>query len=462
MAADTFSTDGVGVILMGTGNDNNTWGSNQNTNVFQVLADAVTNTLTNTVTGGTLDLSGSPPPAASSQTRYAGLIFNGTLLSNQLVVVPNLNKWWLVKNATAGSFTLKLKTTSGTASTAIPQNSGWQIVQCDGANGIVVWPLNTVQLQMPDGSVSAPPYSNVNETNTGWYRAGTQDYRLAIAGVDVLQVTGGGASSPSVLVTPNTISSGGSTVVPSGVEVAYAGLTEPVGWYFSAGQAKSRTTDSTLFAAITTTATGNTHSNTTLDNLSTDLRNLGVEGAAIEGTGIPTGTTISSVNSATSLTLSQAAISTNSGITIRILPYGQGDASTTFNLPDRRGRAIAGRDNMGGTAANRLTGLTNGILGTKLSATGGEEAHTLTTAQLPAHTHTITDPGHTHTLNNATGVLRNTGSGNLTQSLADSLAADTISANTATTGITATDSAGSGSAANVVQPTGIANYIIKR
>jgi microcystin-dependent protein len=34
--------------------------------------------------------------------------------------------------------------------------------------------------------------------------------------------------------------------------------------------------------------------------------------------------------------------------------YGAGDGSTTFNLPDLRGRVIAGQDDMGGSAANRL------------------------------------------------------------------------------------------------------------
>lgn len=35
--------------------------------------------------------------------------------------------------------------------------------------------------------------------------------------------------------------------------------------------------------------------------------------------------------------------------------YGSGDGATTFNLPDLRGRVTAGLDNMGGTAANRIT-----------------------------------------------------------------------------------------------------------
>ena len=36
--------------------------------------------------------------------------------------------------------------------------------------------------------------------------------------------------------------------------------------------------------------------------------------------------------------------------------YGTGDGTTTFNLPDLRGRTIAGVDDMGGSAASRLTG----------------------------------------------------------------------------------------------------------
>ena len=69
--------------------------------------------------------------------------------------------------------------------------------------------------------------------------------------------------------------------------------------------------------------------------------------------------------------------------------YGAGDGSTTFNLPDLRGRVAAGRDDMGGSAANRITNGGSGIVGTTLGAAGGAETHTLTTAQIPSHSHTI-------------------------------------------------------------------------
>lgn len=58
--------------------------------------------------------------------------------------------------------------------------------------------------------------------------------------------------------------------------------------------------------------------------------------------------------------------------------YGAGDGSTTFNLPDLRGRSVAGRDNMGGTAANRVTTAGSGINGVSLGANGGAEAFATT------------------------------------------------------------------------------------
>lgn len=62
--------------------------------------------------------------------------------------------------------------------------------------------------------------------------------------------------------------------------------------------------------------------------------------------------------------------------------YGSGDGSTTFNLPDLRGRVIVALDNMGGSDAGRLD-VTN-----TLGGSGGTQNHTLTEAQLPSHSHT--------------------------------------------------------------------------
>lgn len=51
--------------------------------------------------------------------------------------------------------------------------------------------------------------------------------------------------------------------------------------------------------------------------------------------------------------------------------FGVGDGSTTFNLPDTRGRVIAGLDNMGGSAAGRMTEDAADTIG---GASGDEDA----------------------------------------------------------------------------------------
>lgn len=66
--------------------------------------------------------------------------------------------------------------------------------------------------------------------------------------------------------------------------------------------------------------------------------------------------------------------------------FGSGDGSTTFNLPDLRGRVAACPDNMGGTDASRLTGSSITSLRTTLGGTGGEGTHSLATSEIPTLT----------------------------------------------------------------------------
>lgn len=66
--------------------------------------------------------------------------------------------------------------------------------------------------------------------------------------------------------------------------------------------------------------------------------------------------------------------------------FGSGDGSSTFNVPDLRGRVVIG--------AGTGTGLTARAVGD----TGGAETVTLTEAEIPAHDHDVTDPGHVHTV----------------------------------------------------------------
>jgi microcystin-dependent protein len=93
--------------------------------------------------------------------------------------------------------------------------------------------------------------------------------------------------------------------------------------------------------------------------------------------------------------------------------FGSGDGSTTFNVPDLRGRAIFGLDNMGGSAASRITAAGGNFDGTVLGGTGGAQNQTLTQAQLPAVAPTFS-PGGQLFLTPGTGIasgINSSGSG---------------------------------------------------
>lgn len=88
--------------------------------------------------------------------------------------------------------------------------------------------------------------------------------------------------------------------------------------------------------------------------------------------------------------------------------YGVGDGSTTFNIPDKRGRVSVGKDNMGGSAASRVTTGGSAIDGSTLGASGGGQTQTLTTAQIPSHTHTgTTDSAGSHDHTGVTSIVGN-------------------------------------------------------
>lgn len=72
--------------------------------------------------------------------------------------------------------------------------------------------------------------------------------------------------------------------------------------------------------------------------------------------------------------------------------FGAGDGSTTFNLPDARGRGLIGLDNLGGVAAGRLPAAL------ALGWAGGDATHLLATPEMPLHGHNINDPGHGHAI----------------------------------------------------------------
>ena len=125
--------------------------------------------------------------------------------------------------------------------------------------------------------------------------------------------------------------------------------------------------------------------------------------------------------------------------------YGVGDGSTTFNLPDLRGRVVAG---MGGSLLSGTDAVAD---------TGGASTHTLTEAEMPAHDHfAIAGAAGSTGINVST-----TNSFAVATSFGGDSSYSGRSDGSTTANVGLTSETGSGQAHNNVQPTIILNYIIK-
>ncbi len=136
--------------------------------------------------------------------------------------------------------------------------------------------------------------------------------------------------------------------------------------------------------------------------------------------------------------------------------YGSGNGTTTFNLPDLRGRTMVAPDG----SAGRLDA--NDALGNS----GGTQKHTLTTSEMPSHAHTMDAAGaHTHIGDNGQNILFGSGvpqsygigapDGGHPAQIASG-ATDSQGSHTHTI-----NSNGSGTAHNNMQPYLVVNMIIK-
>lgn len=110
--------------------------------------------------------------------------------------------------------------------------------------------------------------------------------------------------------------------------------------------------------------------------------------------------------------------------------YGVGNGTTTFNLPNLKGRIPVGRD-----AAQTEFDV--------LGETGGEKAHVLTTPEMPSHTHAPAEGGS----------FIATGAGSSNQNWVGTAASFHINTTTAATG--------GGGAHNNLQPYVVMNWIIR-
>jgi len=115
-------------------------------------------------------------------------------------------------------------------------------------------------------------------------------------------------------------------------------------------------------------------------------------------------------------------------------------AGNRLSLPDLRGRTLVGKDNMGGIAAGRITTAGSGIAGDELGAVGGDQARVLLEANLPPHTHDVSEPSEVVT---------------------SGAAGADVSTSGAAVAVTTDTGTGTSTPFSITQPSIVATYIIK-
>jgi microcystin-dependent protein len=359
--ASTY-TNRLGLEKQGDGENPNSWGSILNTNVIDLIDDAIAGYEVVSVSSTGITLSDNNGTA--DQSRNAALEFAGTLTANVTITIPSEEKTYFVRENTTGSFAVQMKTAAGSALTLSQQSNIF--IACDGTD------IYSVEAPTSVSAFTVNVLTATSITTSILAATSVSASAITVSGnVSATEFYGGGSNLTGI--------------VPSGSIFPYGGTSEPLGYLFCYGQEINRITYSDLFSAIGTT-------------------------------------------------------------------YGTGDGSTTFNLPDIRGRVVAGKDDMGGSSANRLTGQTGGVDGDVLGGAGGGETVTLLDANMPSgvgiDSNLLLNES---TVDNAANSLVPTSSYPSYPKVATVSASDT----------TVFDSSGSDTPANIVQPTLILNYIIK-
>ncbi|MFG6573210.1 hypothetical protein ACGYLO_16575 [Sulfitobacter sp. 1A13353] len=128
-------TDRLGLELQADGENLNTWGDKVNT-VFELVDEAVGGYAEVAITG---DKTLTMDDGASSDARNAVLKLTGAPGAGFALTLPEVEKVWVVWNATDGAATIK--TATATATVSLPVNR-LALVQSDGAGSVVqVTPL---------------------------------------------------------------------------------------------------------------------------------------------------------------------------------------------------------------------------------------------------------------------------------------------------------------------------------
>lgn len=193
-----------------TGANDGQWGTYTDTN-FTLVEEALSGVLSKSV-AGSADVTLTSTNFTTDESRHAVLQLTGALTGNINVIIPNVQKTYFVFNNTSGSFTLGLKTSSGTA-VEIPQGSK-EYIYCDGSNAIVTLLGTTHSTNVATVAGQITPTNNISTV------AGVAANITTVAGVSTDVTTVATAVTAGHVETVSSINAAVSSVSDNMPDVA--------------------------------------------------------------------------------------------------------------------------------------------------------------------------------------------------------------------------------------------------
>jgi hypothetical protein len=159
--ASTYSPN-LRLELIGTGDQQGTWGATTNTNLGTLLEEAIGGYVSITVTDGA-DTTLTTNNGTADQSRNMIINLAGTLSAARNVICPAIEKLYVVRNATTGGYAVTFKV-SGQTGVSIP-NGATYVLYVNGTDAVAVTGTMANQLAnavaITGGTISGATLSNV-------------------------------------------------------------------------------------------------------------------------------------------------------------------------------------------------------------------------------------------------------------------------------------------------------------